>query len=66
MINLKEDVSQATEEGKMLKLRLHCARVEVDKRHKVRTARIALVPGLLAQLNKHWNIKPRVMVSNPM
>ena len=37
MITLKEEVSQATEEGKMLKLRLHCARVEVDKRHKVRT-----------------------------
>ena len=63
MINLKEEVSQATEEGKMLKLRLHCTRVEVDKRHKVR---IVLVPGLLAQLNKHWNIKPRVMVSNPL
>ena len=35
MINLKEEVSQATEEGKMLKSRLHCARVEVHKRHKV-------------------------------
>ena len=35
MINLKEEMSQATEEGKMLKLRLHCARVEVDKRHKL-------------------------------
>ena len=35
MINPKEEVSQATEEGKMLKLTLHCARVEVDKRHKV-------------------------------
>ena len=35
MINLKEKVSQATEKGKMLKLRLHCARVEVDKRYKV-------------------------------
>ena len=28
--------------------------------------RIILVPGFLAQLNKHWNIKPRVAVSNPM
>ena len=35
MINPKEEVSQATEEGKMLKLRLHCANCEVAKRHKV-------------------------------
>ena len=35
MINLKEKVSQATEKDKMLKLRLHFARVEVDKRYKV-------------------------------
>ena len=35
MIDLKEKVSQATEKGKMLTLRLHCARVEVDKRYKV-------------------------------
>ena len=35
MINLKEKVSKATEKGKMLKLRLHCARVEVDTRYKV-------------------------------
>ena len=35
MINLKEKVSEATEEGKMLKLGLHCARVVVDKRYKV-------------------------------
>ena len=34
MINLKQEASQAAEEDKMLKLRLHCARVEVDKRHK--------------------------------
>ena len=35
MINPKEEVSQATEEGRMLKLTSHCVRVEVDKRHKV-------------------------------
>ena len=35
MINLKEKVSESTEEGKMLKLRLHYARVEVDKRYQV-------------------------------
>ena len=35
MTNLKEKVSQATEKGKMLKLRLHCARAKVDKRYKV-------------------------------
>ena len=35
MISLKEKVSQASEKGKMLKLRLHCARVEVDRRYKV-------------------------------
>ena len=35
MINLEEKVGQANKKGKMLKLRLHCARVEVDKRYKV-------------------------------
>ena len=28
-------VGEATDKGKMLKLRWHCARVEVDKRYKV-------------------------------
>ena len=35
MINLKEKVSEATEEGERVKLRLCYARVEVDKRYKV-------------------------------
>ena len=35
MINLKEKVNEATEESKRLKLRLCCARVEVDKTYKV-------------------------------
>ena len=35
MINLKEEVNEATGEGKMLKLRLCCAKVEVDKRYNV-------------------------------
>ena len=35
MINLKEEVSEATEEGKQLKLRLGCAKVEVDKRYNI-------------------------------
>ena len=35
IINLKEKVSQATEESKMLKLRLRCTRVELDERYKV-------------------------------
>ena len=35
MTNLKEKVSEATEERKMSKLTLNCARVEVDKRYKV-------------------------------
>ena len=32
MINLKEKVSKATEEGKRLKLRLRCARLELGLR----------------------------------
>ena len=35
MINLKEKVNEATGEGKSLKLRFRCARVEVDKTYKV-------------------------------
>ena len=35
MINLKDKVSEETEEGERVKLRLCCARVEVDKRYKV-------------------------------
>ena len=35
MIDLKEKVSETTEEGKRLKLRLHCARLEIDKTYKV-------------------------------
>ena len=35
MINLKEKVSEATEEGERVKLRFCCARMEVDKRYKV-------------------------------
>ena len=35
IINLKEKVSKATEESKMLKLRLRCTRVELDERYKV-------------------------------
>ena len=35
MINLEEKVIEATEEGKMLKLRLHCSREEVDKRYQI-------------------------------
>ena len=38
MINLKEKVSEATEEGKRLKLKQRCARVEVDKTCKVTLA----------------------------
>ena len=34
-INLKQKVSETTEECRMLKLRLHCARVEVDKTYKI-------------------------------
>ena len=34
-INLKQKVSETTEECKRLKLRLHCARVEVDKTYKI-------------------------------
>ena len=35
MINLKNMVSEATEECKMLELRLCCARLEADKRYKL-------------------------------
>ena len=35
MISLKEKVSEATEEGKRLKLRLRCARLKLDKTYKV-------------------------------
>ena len=35
MIKIKEKVSQATEKGQILNLRLYCARAEVDKRRKV-------------------------------
>ena len=35
MINLKEKVSEATEEGERVKLRFCCARIEVDKKYKV-------------------------------
>ena len=35
MINRKEKVSEVTEEGERVKLKLCCARVEVDKRYKV-------------------------------
>ena len=35
MINLKEKVSEATEEGKRLKVRLGCARLELVKTYKV-------------------------------
>ena len=38
MIYLEEKVSEATEEGKMLKLRLHCARVIVDKKYNSQVA----------------------------
>ena len=34
-INLKQKVSETTEECKRLKLRLHCAKVEVDKTYKI-------------------------------
>ena len=35
MINLKEKVSEATEKGKRLKVRLGCARLELVKTYKV-------------------------------
>ena len=35
MINLKGKVSEATEEGKRLKVRLGCARLELVKTYKV-------------------------------
>ena len=35
MINLEEKVIEVTEEGKMSKLRLRCASLEIDKRYKV-------------------------------
>ena len=52
MINLKEKVSEATEECKKLKLRLRCARVEVDKRYKVTLggAQTCSVANIQAQL----------------
>ena len=52
MINLKEKVSEATEEGKRLKLRLRCARVEVDKRYRVTLggAQTCSVVNIQAQL----------------
>ena len=34
-INLKQKVSETNEECKRLKLRLHCARVEVDRTYKI-------------------------------
>ena len=52
MINLKEKVSEATKEGKMLKLTLHCARVEVHKKCKVSSdvAQTCSVANVQAQL----------------
>ena len=40
MINLAKKVREATEESKRLKLKQRCARVEVDKTHKVIVANI--------------------------
>ena len=52
MINLEEKVSEATEEGERVKLRLYCARVEVDKRYKVTLggAQTCPVANIQAQL----------------
>ena len=52
MINLKEKVSEATEEGKRLKLNKRCARAEVDKTCKVTLggAQTCSVANIQAQL----------------
>ena len=52
MINLKHKVSEATQDGKSLKLRLHCARVEVDKTCKITLggAQTCSVANIQAQL----------------
>ena len=52
MINRKEKVSEAMGEGKRLKLRLCCARVEVDKKFTVNLggAQTCSVAKIQAQL----------------
>ena len=56
MINIKEKVSEATEEGKRLKLRLHCARVEADKTYKITLGwtQTCLIANIQAQLCVLW------------
>ena len=56
MINLKEKVSDETEEGTRLKFRLRCAREKVDKTYKITLGRTqtCLVANIQAQLCVLW------------